>query len=254
MCWCYEEYAAGDAVARQNRFMRHLRKRFPRLVGLQYTDIRDFILANYLPGDDQKPNLDELDAAESLVFWLGGLPDPSDQTKLQGFSVDPSNPLKPGGSRTTRLFEFDPRRLTDVDNDGWWEYVPDGSSPIGDQMPPYVYFDASSYELAPQYPSPSPATGSTSIGPPFTGGKGAAWGRVGPYHAAIEGGNSTGFQASTSFQLISAGLDAIYGDVGFSNTADEPLWRDTTNRFQWTEFEDDNLVNFHERRLGTLAE
>jgi hypothetical protein len=63
-----------------------------------------------------------------------------------------------------------------------------------------------------------------------------------------------GFHESNSFQLISAGLDSIYGDIQFTSTEDRPPGRDTTNRIGWTEFEEDNLTNFHTARLGTLPE
>jgi prepilin-type N-terminal cleavage/methylation domain-containing protein len=254
MCWCWDEWKRGDEAGRQNRIMRHLRKRFPRLAVSQYDNVRNLASA-YTNANGDPLDIDLLDAAESVVFWLGGFPDNTAQNKLQGFSADPVNPFKLGGSRTTILFDFDPRRLTDIDGDGWWEYVPEGTSSVGDQMPPYVYFDAASYGLEPQYPSRSPSGGSANPGAPFTGGPGAAWGRAVPYVVAFDSdGYVDGFHEASSFQLISAGLDSIYGDIQFASTEDRPPGRDTTNRAGWTEFEEDNLTNFHTARLGTLPE
>ncbi|MCA9099968.1 MAG: type II secretion system protein [Planctomycetales bacterium] len=242
-----------DKVNRQQRFMRHLRKRFPRYIVSDYLTVRNNAAA-YKKADGSSPlDIDQLDAAEAIVFWLGGFPDNTAQNKLQGFSADPTNPLKLGGSRSEILFEFDPTRLTDVDQDGWWEYVPDGTSSIGDQMPPYVYFDSASYALAPEYPSASPGR-QTAVGPndaPFKlSGVGTEWGGVRPYATDTTVDPMTSipvhFHQPDTFQLISAGLDAIYGT--------QQLWRETSNRTGWTEFEEDNLTNFSEGRLGNLAD
>lgn len=98
---------------------RLLRKMFPRYAG----DAAEDLAAEGL-------DVDELDAAEMLVFVLGGLRESPDSKKLVGFSPNPAAPFDrshPG----LPLFEFDPQRLVDVDGDHWLEYQ---TSPLGDQQ------------------------------------------------------------------------------------------------------------------------
>lgn len=171
------------AQDRERRFMRHLAKAFPKFrqavvptslnppynfnrVPLTYDNVRAQLLAataTYPPNANRPigANLDNLDAAESLVFWLGGLPDWSSERIVSGFSTDPKNPFwKPGEpnnvpqgeQRMEPFFQFDPTRLVDRDNDGWPEYVPKGT-PASGEMAPYVYFDANSYRLGAHYPT-----------------------------------------------------------------------------------------------------
>ena len=75
-----------------------------------------------------------LDAASSLVFWLGGMTDKDG--KLIGFSANPKNPFDTANdSRIGPCFDFDPVRLR---NDGGLPVYlpPNGNS----QSDPYVYF------------------------------------------------------------------------------------------------------------------
>jgi hypothetical protein len=84
--------------------------------------------------------IDQLDDAEKLVFWLGGLREQRDSKKLIGFSSNPEAPFdrsRPGQP----LFKFDPERLVDRDGDQWWEYQ---TPPVGDKR--------GVYELGPEPP------------------------------------------------------------------------------------------------------
>jgi len=67
--------------------------------------------------------MQQMDQAEALVFWLSG------------FSPDASHPLSGGGERQP-LFDFDTLRLRDQDGDNYYEYVPPG----GEGDVPYVLF------------------------------------------------------------------------------------------------------------------
>ena len=178
--------------AAQSRFERHIRKAFPRYTGNYDTgnpnDIRPQIAAGTIspgiypdgldigePGVDP-PMLMNLDAAEALVFWLGGLPvwtigaSGKPTVELTGFSLTSQNPFQHRDvqpQRTGPLFEFRPERLTDYDQDGWPEYIPPGRAGTG-EMPPYVYFDSGSYGMQAQYPLPgSPLRGSVGLCIPF---------------------------------------------------------------------------------------
>ena len=136
-------------------------------------------LANPPNGTSTWGDMNNLDAAEALVFWLGGLPAPpvlntSTNTygyRLIGFSANkvgnPSNVTTANQTQTlgpfclstsSRLkgpFEFQEQRLGDVDGDGWPEYYPPVDSvpqpsrstatTPGNATAPYVYFDGGSY-------------------------------------------------------------------------------------------------------------
>jgi hypothetical protein len=180
-------------------------------------------------------NIQTLDQAEAIVFWLGGFPtpystggQPLSSRKLIGFNTDPTDPFKLDltqsitTSRTAPLFDFDDTRLGDSDNDGWLEYypaVPDPFSP-GTGPAPYVYFDAPlymskstpatppSYLTYPPLGSSAPAMAPASQNIP---GLIAGWGVACPYAAADMLNNTMQWANPNTFQLISAGLDNMYG-------------------------------------------
>jgi type II secretory pathway pseudopilin PulG len=208
--------------SRNNRILAHLRKAFPRFYvsgygngttpgTLQYAVQKAFAVSSQAYGTSP-PNgvstwgdLNNLDAAEALVFWLGGLPGPpvlnsttnTWSYRMIGFA---SNKVgNPGGTITTanqgqtlgpfsldaasRIkgpFEFQDQRLGDADGDGWPEYYPaidsvpqpTGSTAAtpGNATAPYVYFDGGSYSAV--VPSASAFTSYPSSGqyPAVSGG------------------------------------------------------------------------------------
>jgi prepilin-type N-terminal cleavage/methylation domain-containing protein len=189
-------WTTGNSAA----VIRHFRRAFPRA---------------------SAPTVVDLDPAEVLVYALGGVPASSGSTKVTGFSLNPTNPLGSGGQRSTPLFQFDQSRLVDIDNDGFWEYLPDGMTL------PYIYFDSSSYA------SPS-AVGSATTG------------YAKPY---LDAATSGGYMNANSFQIISAGQDEHYGAVnagdGSSNFPLPSPARDGDL---------DNLTNFSTTRLEEAAQ
>ena len=81
----------------------------------------------------------DLNGAECLVFFLGGVGDPNSGTTLIGFTKNPSIPFsQSGASRTKPFFDFVSSRLVDKDGDQFPEYV----DPIPSQTSPYLYFDS----------------------------------------------------------------------------------------------------------------
>ena len=97
---------------RQTRFQNHIGLAFPRC-GTSYGTLKSYILNNtyksygynYISssGSATPLNLDTMDQAEALVFWLGGFPTPYTQTgtpmplasrKLFGFHTDVTNPFR----------------------------------------------------------------------------------------------------------------------------------------------------------------
>lgn len=132
-------------------------------------------------GDDGA-KLGDIDPAEALVFWLSGLKD------------DPRHPVT-GSGEPVVLFEFDDLRLWDFDGDGWWEYVPQGSS---SQETPYVYFDSRTYHQA-RYPKDETKLSIRGVAYPY---------RTTALLADID---QRAVMNRNTFQIISAGLDGDYG-------------------------------------------
>lgn len=273
---------AGETLANQQpRIMRHVAKAFPRYAG-NYDQLREQIAiatvssinyystpvtSTYTNGSsDGDGGLDiaNLDPAEAIVFWLGGIPDPSSETKLTGFRLDPASPFydpvqrqnvlasDTSQQRSPPMFPFDPRRLVDYDQDGWYEYLPPGGTQESN-APPYVYFDSTSYPFGPSYPYAS------SIGTP-THRQGPAleslWGNCIPYAADPPGSVPLKFVNSTTFQLISAGLDNRYDDPAAYESTGNPWWFTPEYFPSGTGFQDaekDNLTNFARGPIGDEA-
>ncbi len=249
-------------------------------------------------------DIDRLDAAEALVFWLGGIADrvvTDDGIAFQmlGFRATPQNPICDVGwegyeQRDTTssdpkikdrpqiqwippLYEFDTTRLVDSDQDGWPEYVPQGSSPTtmgalpAGMMPPYVYFDAPTYRMLTSYPiQPSDSVGAAApyvqkMDTPDAGpndnidnnGVVVDWGKV-----------RMTFANANKFQIIAAGTDGAYSSPVFLRPSppDPPpppprqtgisnVWRffeipSTHWTHNMSDADNDNLSNFSTRKLG----
>lgn len=224
---------------RRLAFMRHLQVAFPNCAyGTSLTNyattagnISSGWAYNYqnTSGSLAALNLNTLDQAESLVFWLAGFPTPISLTtklpvagrKMFGFHRDSDNPLKrdpttveglePLRFRTEPVFQFDPLRLVDNDFDGWPEYVPVTPS-SGAPTAPYVYFDGNAYSTSVNhqtikhmcYPSAATSGNAQDLA--------AQWGVAAPMALYFDGNgvNPTRWAKDTSFQIICAGLDGIY--------------------------------------------
>ncbi len=255
---CLADYMVGTdtqnsiSTAAQKRFIMHLRYAFPRFApdptnpgnpAKQFQALNTLITSsnanyayNYLvdPASQKMAplNLLTLDAAEAMVFWLGGFPTPYDSNglpltsrKLCGFNLNPTDPFLLAKAnmegRSKSFYDFAEGRLTDLDNDGWLEYVPRESDP------PYVYFDSATYTQPAMQ-----ANGSVSVGNP--GYRAYPWiayalnletqpGTAVPLARKLL--NSTqplpvNYQVGVqwmevnAFQIISAGLDQAYSEVG----------------------------------------
>ena len=171
---------ATSTTFRQARILAFFRKAFPKMIvpqgygtgstagSLQFLSQR----SNNTGAPMQTPSgfnlgdLDNLDPAEAIVFFLGGPPATVGQLvtsgstatigfSLAGWSANASNPFANSGQRGTSLYEFQTQRLGDADGDGWPEYYPptgeipqppgSAATPAANPVPPYVYFDSTTY-------------------------------------------------------------------------------------------------------------
>ena len=279
-------YSSGTPN-RQARFNAFIKFAFPRCT-ISYASLNNAMqtgnkayLFNYNPGGQQgggnggyqKLNLDNMDQAEALVFWLGGFPTPySSQTgapmgsrKLYSFHTDVTNPFRldqPSGALTLAIianyrmppkFDFDETRLVDNDQDGWLEYVPRLSASSNGMIPPYVYFDAGIYTNWPTanppflgYPMPTPNSPNRQMATSLM----QSWGIAVPYASIVstQGAASTQWVNPITFQIISAGVDGMYGSQNMrvpsypsGTTFTLPGF---TNASYYDFEEQDNLTNF----------
>lgn len=261
--------------SRKRRILRHFARAFPRTTFQNPDLLRDAIIAatavpNAQPGVNLDGlNINDLDPAEALVFFLGGLPwrylDENDNVtyELTGFAADPRNPFQNANvqpQRTRIFYEFDPRRFVDRDGDGWPEYIYDASTPF--ETPPFVYFDAPSYAMGAHYPhwledisvNASQSAVSQMV---------EQWGFARPYAGSVDGANNVQtWVAPQGFQIVAAGLDGFYSQVykATSESGDPPNMRylDTPPVFpagrNFTEYDTDNLTNFAPKRLGDMLD
>jgi prepilin-type N-terminal cleavage/methylation domain-containing protein len=215
-----------------------------------------------------------LQGHECLVFFLGGVPAVTtvagrEQFSVTGTSRNPANPFVDAQHATTRLgpfFEFKADRLVDEDRDGFPGYVDSlGTGRVyayfsayagGGYDPNDVNFDAG-HPLA-----ESDDTGTLSpiglkfqVKFPVAGGQVATSPAPNPYTTTptnpARGAGLVAWHNPSSFQLVSAGGDEMYGVGGlYAPTAKAPLPLDATSTLPPNDVairvrEKDNLTNFH---------
>jgi hypothetical protein len=227
--------AEADPQVRKQRFMEHVAKAFANSsygktaesFDALNRDVREKWQYNFAKADGALAPLDleTLDPAEALVFWLGGFPVPLDPSTKQPiadaqtfrFHRDSDNPFKrdsadvekaePLRFRSTPMIDFG-KRLVDNDGDGWKEYATE--EPRGQPTPPLVYFDEAAYRAT----TAAAQLGTCSY--PRDAKLAAAWGTVSPYAQTFDPADvsKTSWQARHPFQLIAAGADGKYGPPG----------------------------------------
>lgn len=283
---------ASSRNDRDARFNEHLRKAYRRCMAGSYSAVRQAISAgepahNFrdASGLVRPLDLDTLDQAEALVFWLAGFPGPVDAKgkpiapkKLIGFDQNPATPFalrrlpdEPWAESAKRrrppLFDFDESRLTDHDNDGWLEYVPPTTTgqKVAD-MPPYVYFDSALYRSWQSAKTPSPYSGYPIVGAPGGNAKSAQlrdrWGLAVPYAVAVPSGPEALLWINPmGLQIIAAGDDLRYCSRQSATQLRIPMYPSGMTYYERDQFsnpsrdydpgERDNLTNF---APGTLEE
>jgi len=201
--------------------VQHMARAFPRFVisgtnaATQWNNLRTHV-SRYTG-----LNIDYLDPATALVFWLGGVPeigtDRRPTGRLLGFSANPSNPFdSTTASRVGPFFDFDPTRL-EATSANWLRYKPSyGAGPSG---PPYVYFRAPYYYLngttiVPckwQRVSTSYGNQTEELGTSQTSNIRAV--AVRPYYQYSADGKVKDWFKPKDFQIICAGADNNYGGI-----------------------------------------
>lgn len=217
---------------------------------------------NTLPGS---PTVLKLNGSECLVFFLGGMLDPT-SGGFTGFAKDPANPFTSATVITNRegpFFEFrgalktptgtpgDDRwagRLTDKDKD----WVPEYRDPLPQQQSPYAYFNGVSgtyrttawtmgglaWKNTDCREIPTPAQVTLGVLSPFIVMEYAYY--TGNFDANSNPRASLPHKAK-GIQIISPGSDGVYGTGGKFNP-------DSTGSLSAADR--DNITNFHPGRLG----
>jgi len=246
---------------REQQIERHIRRRWPRFQIDQdlldepyplYKTLRRRLLYNY------HINLDLLTPDSALVFWLGGLPEPTleevyqqvqDVQRLKeiyvytpnGFHADEENPIQPGEPRTGKFFEFDARRIA------WKDGPPPPSHPLEPPLPgPQLVITAIRYEpgeISSQYPTPivyfKPYLGPD--GKPTYEGKLLQLPDESNVCIAYMTNNTEVWRNRDTFQLIHPGLDGVFGIRPASPAPAHPVTFEGSN-FAQGDF--DNITNF----------
>lgn len=171
-----------------------------------------------------------LNGAECLVFFLGGVNAGTPTSpQLIGFSKNPQTPWSTtGANRDVPFFDgFDVDRLVDIDGDNAVEFI-DG---LPDQRTPYLYFSSQgkSYRL----------TNSATLFDDFDVHGGPT--NSADMSAVYVGANGTTPLRANGYQIISPGLDGLYGVGGAYTNGDECVGPRAA--------EADNITNFSGGRL-----
>ena len=204
----------------------------------------------------------ELTGAECLVFFLGGTMSPGSSTGTyiaNGFSADPRDPFKSGGTRVGPFTELNPGRLQDTTGNGFPEYI--DAFPGSSQ--PYQYFSAyggRGYRLL----GDNDAVGGTgadadeilpsnSLRAPYLQ-KDDQWPNPSAMPAIPAGNLPDGTPWSAKgYQIISAGADGQWG-IGGETSSDGIRTYDTgTDNYRQPSAraaEKDNITSFKGGRLN----
>lgn len=291
--------AAGEgAKQRRVRFMRHLEVAFPNsrygTSEAGFEMLREALRTPGKLGTDSQPytyrkadgsasllDLDTLDPAEALVFWLGGFPTPCDasampiaQQRTYGFNLDKDNPFRrdsvatestdPMRFRDLGKMEFKQDRFADNDDDGWLEYLLQAHKE-GTVAAPFVYFDSPTY-VASTTPEGQPFNivnlGYPRSGDPKAAELAAKWGLAFPLaeHYDVSGATPLRWRNPNSFQIISPGEDQVYsapetGDLAaairFSVYPSGDTYQKADGFTKRTSYSIQELDNFN--NLGTVS-
>jgi prepilin-type N-terminal cleavage/methylation domain-containing protein len=175
-------HSAAEAITALNTAGNVVPKHFRRAFTRHQENLADI----FVPGNV----ITIPDPAEALVLALAGL------------NKDPRRPIT-GSAEKDGFFEFDKKRLRDVNGNGYLSYFP-----LDSPLQPYVYFASNTYDLA-TYPV-------------LTQNPGQRVGQVvRPYKRRIGGAEAQlalEYANPTTFQILAAGVQGEFGTV----LVDEP--------------------------------
>lgn len=178
-----------------------------------------------------------LSAAEGYVFWLSELSENAEYPLGYVPDATPGTWLIDPNRQAKSFYAFDSNKLTDLDADGWPEFVPGAGPPI-----PICYFDSRTYQqLAPTVPADMQAY--LDVIEYQTGDSGPCY----PYIDFQQTNKQMRFvfEEPDKFQLISAGMDGVFALPANPRT----LHFSRNDDAQLTIHHRDNIVNFREGRL-----
>ncbi len=252
----YAAPGAWNAVVNNKRYKGLVRQLWPQFDFANCGGASNGINFPTLPGT---PAQLDLNGAECLVFFLGGMMD-SSSGAFVGFAKDPAHPLAPAsgaGAITNRegpFFEFKGARsgtsfvgrLTDLNDNSVPEYLDTWSG----QTRPYVYFNGtSSYRneaidpINPPSDAPTPIPSWRNTDCMFLDGPSGTLQMPHAYYAAFDPKSPTASRPykNKGIQIISPGPDGAYGiGRGFDPNNKSAVYKDDR----------DNITNFHDGRLG----
>lgn len=225
-------------------FQKHLQRAYPKM---KAGEITNFLADPNQDGDksDKITTFDQLDPSQALVFFLGGGLYDNAEYPLTGGADPSATPKVPPRGKRRIFYEFDERRLFDFKSNGFPSYLPR----FGKQTP-YVYFDSRNYEnpnaLYPKKNPPLDPTDSTdkdTIDDIVLNGTGF----VRPYLSTflIPGSSpaKNKWENEKKFQIISAGIDAHFGNYTPTNFTENKIFPDVTE-FSVGKKDRDNIADF----------
>jgi prepilin-type N-terminal cleavage/methylation domain-containing protein len=166
-----------------------------------------------------------LEGDQCLVFFLGGIPDPT-TPGCRGFSTNPTNPTSLATGDKISFYNFETARLYARTGTPFYSY----QDAWGTNQP-YAYFSAGKnrdgYNVAPSTTVPGALGDCPSLM------------KLGAYFQT--GTNPTRFFESIRFQIISAGRDGMFGPGGTWSAANATAIPATGK---------DDQVNFYDFELG----
>lgn len=256
--WPDASMATGMSAAHKSirRNVAVLRKLWPEFLNANGQPVAGAMWSRDINGDGDSTDILEMTGAECLAFFLGGVMEAGSTTGTfiaAGFSKDPRDPFKPGGSRIGPFIELNPSRLRQTAANRFPVYI----DAYPNSTRPYQYFSAYGGRGYRLLGDDNATGGSDADADEIVSGTTL----ISPYLQKDDNwpGMMTGLVPSGTawnakgFQIISAGADGEWG-VGGEVSAEEGVrtydGTDTYRQNSARSKERDNITNFKGGRLN----